>query len=132
MYQVFYIAASSFKLRTGNVKSFGKGAPERLQRFFCSNCGTRTHNVLTLPDSIRVGAFPTLFDDSAAIAETFPPFFHGHADEAVIDLSQIKDGLPRITSFDPLLVEALRIAKFDADFNVELKTDAELRQHFGL
>ncbi len=71
-------------------------SPEAVVRVFCGTCGTRLFNRLPHKPDL-VGFFPALFPEAVQhdLPALYRPAEHHLAHEAVLDLTQWHDGLPR-------------------------------------
>ena len=80
------------------VKDFARPVPGAVVRAFCGTCGTRLFNHLPHKPHV-VGFFPALLDDAVqhALPALFRPIAHHLHEEAVLDLAQWHDDLPRGT-----------------------------------
>lgn len=105
MYAVAWLPHSEFRITQGQERlkwyTRSESAREHLRRYFCSNCGTKVFNSYNGPfgeHQISVtGAFPSLFDDqSVPKSNKWAPTVHMHCEEAIINLSQLNDGLPKL------------------------------------
>src|SRR3990167_1690994 len=79
---------------------FSPNHPAKLNRRFCSNCGSRVYNSLQmsdggwLPAGNYVSTFQGLFDNNH-VPDAFKPTNHLFTKEAIVDVSKIDDGLPK-------------------------------------
>src|SRR3990167_6297711 len=96
------VRASDFHIDKGEEllkDHYAPNHPSKLNRRFCSVCGTRIYNSLTMdePSWLPVGkycsTFQSLYDNG--IPEEFKPTCHVYTSEAVMDVSKITDGLPQ-------------------------------------
>ena len=98
LYQVCYIPTDAFHITNGFelLKPFSKSELGVI-RSFCSNCGTRVCNSLPSKPSLGVGFFPALLEETIQhnLPEKFKPIYHYLAEESVLDMSVIHDGLER-------------------------------------
>ena len=103
IYQYVYIDKSSFSITENSellrwyCRSDGKPG---FRRHFCSRCGSRVYNDMTLVrDGVSTdlcGTFPSLFEDQElAVSDTWSPKKHVYCGESIMNLSQIDDGLPK-------------------------------------
>mmetsp|Transcript_6483 Transcript_6483/g.12858 ORF Transcript_6483/g.12858 Transcript_6483/m.12858 type:complete len:221 (-) Transcript_6483:347-1009(-) len=98
LYQIVYVPEEAFTLSAGEdlVQAFQKteGAPIRS---FCKNCGSRIHNRLPKKPEMGIGFFPALLEESMQhdLPHVFRPIQHYLSHEAVMNLEQLADDLPR-------------------------------------
>ena len=101
LYQYVYVEASAFRIVEGAdlLKWHTRNAAvrDRLQRYFCGQCGSRVYNAYRTEGGRDLrGTFPSLFDDQElATNATWSPREHVFCAESIMDVSAIKDGLPK-------------------------------------
>ena len=104
LYQYAYILEKQFSIESGekslkwHVKDPSLG--EFFRRYFCSECGTRTHNFCVVEfggvAERLIGVFPSLFEDQdIAKGPAWAPKEHINSGESILDLACLHDGLPR-------------------------------------
>ena len=107
MYWVAYVAAKEVTIHGKEwTKSPSLPTPhpvEGFARWFCTECGTRTFITQTFPREVGplaagpvIGVFPATFD---SIPSSFQPQMHIFCSEAVLDLTQLDDGLLKHATF---------------------------------
>jgi len=83
LYQVVYVRNDTVRFDKGEeLLKWHSTAPDVLKRYFCSNCGTRTHNISTRGGVALTGLFASTFDD--AKAPLFTPQAHANIGESII------------------------------------------------
>eukprot|EP01065_Artemidia_motanka_P009590 TRINITY_DN1491_c0_g2_i1.p1 TRINITY_DN1491_c0_g2~~TRINITY_DN1491_c0_g2_i1.p1 ORF type:complete len:161 (+),score=75.81 TRINITY_DN1491_c0_g2_i1:44-484(+) len=96
MYQVVYVDEGLVRVEAGQELVRGFSKSERIERQFCSRCGSRLFNkVKSLPG--KTGFFPALLEEGSqrSMPERWQPKYHCHVTEAVLPLSSVADGLER-------------------------------------
>ena len=105
MYAVAWLLPAEFGITKGEemLKWYtrSESARDHLRRHFCRNCGTKVYNSYNGPFGEQhicaTGVFPTLFDNQTVVSsKRWAPTVHMYCEEAIIDLSQFNDGLPKL------------------------------------
>ena len=104
LYQYVYINENNFEFAEGEslLNWYVKDADtsDYFRRYFCSKCGTRTHNFRIIEIDSKeerlVGIFPSLFADlETAASGEWRPTEHIFTSESILDLTTFDDGLPQ-------------------------------------
>ena len=114
MYQVAYVLQECLRIVEGTefINKFGLHNPRGFTRNFCSKCSSMLFNVLNSRDGVvRVGLFPSTFDEPKEFVRRFPPVVHVHASESLLDLSKLRDGLPRLAGWSDRVFELMKIGQ---------------------
>ena len=110
LYRYAYLGEDGFELVAGSeqLQWFVKDpeAANQFRRYFCTRCGTRTHNWLKASIGGReerlIGVFPSLFADRRISRHPeWQAIHHIHIAEGVLDLDRVSDGLPRYSGDSP-------------------------------
>ena len=107
LYQYAYVLEEHFSVVAGedllrwHVKN--QAMKDNFRRYFCSKCGTRTHNFCIvefggMPKRL-IGVFPSLFEDTeVAKSPVWLPREHINCRESILNLALLHDDLPRHTN----------------------------------
>jgi hypothetical protein len=112
IYQAIYFVKEKFEITSGSdlLKWYTheESLRDSLQRYFCERCGTRVFNALRCiiddKEVDTIGTFPSLFNDHySATGKKWGPRHHSYCGEAVMNLPQLHDDLPRHDGMAPNL-----------------------------
>lgn len=85
LYNCAYFPKEFFQILKGeSLLKYYQGKNQNLQRYFCSNCGTRVFNSLIKDGVQEVGVFPSLFKDK--VPEIYNPIYHVWTSEACLPM----------------------------------------------
>ncbi len=104
LYHYVYLKEEDFEITGGEdlLSWYVKDADtsDSFRRYFCSKCGTRTHNFRIVdiggkPERL-IGTFPSLLGDlEVAKSEAWRPTEHIFTSESILNVNLFNDGLPR-------------------------------------